>query len=318
MSFKVNTEPDSKDIEVVTKIASEFLHEEISSVRSIGEGSNNKNFLAETSQNKVVVKLSHEQKAHRAFEDYKKEQWCIEKSSALGVSGPSVLAMGEAGNSAYMIESLVPGINGKELMGDKTKIWKRVGEYTKLIHSINVTGFGENLFNDTPGGQGASWQKFLDYNIDSLTSDDKLIGLGVLTLDQSQLVKDIFIGLKEKEFNFGLNHGDIAIWNTLVEPSGNVHLLDWGCAEAHIVPHFDMLHIITGNLESGSPNNDEVRAFLEGYGISETEFETMKPELNQLLLLKSFDKLRWAIDKNPSAIPEFTERAGRFVQINLS
>ncbi|MDP3696443.1 MAG: hypothetical protein Q8R55_00235 [Candidatus Taylorbacteria bacterium] len=74
---------------------------------------------------------------------------------------------------------------------------------------------------------------------------------------------------------------------------------------------------MTGSLESGNPNGAEIEAFLLGYGISQEEFNSMTPELNNLLLLKSFDKLRWAIDKNPPVIPEFTERAKRFVEINL-
>ncbi|MDP3696442.1 MAG: hypothetical protein Q8R55_00230 [Candidatus Taylorbacteria bacterium] len=150
---KISYQPDPKDIEIVSKIASEFLHEKVSSVKSLGEGSNNKNFLLETLNNKVVVKLSHEKKSHRAFQDYGKEKWCIERSSALGIPGPSVLAVGETDNNAYMIETLVFGINGKEVVGDKTKIWQKLGEYTKLIHSTKVTGFGENLFDDTPDGQ---------------------------------------------------------------------------------------------------------------------------------------------------------------------
>jgi aminoglycoside phosphotransferase (APT) family kinase protein len=301
--------PSRKDIAVASDVAAAFLEEPVRSIRPIGQGSNNKNFLVETTAGRVVVKLSHEHKRHRALQDYRTEKWCIEQSSALGVPGPSVLSVGETGGDAYMIETFVEGINGKEITGDRTAIWRKLGEYAKLIHSIKVTGWGEDLFDDTPSGQRASWLKFLGYNIESLADDDRLIGLGVLSREQSRWVRSLFEELRGKVFQFGLNHGDLSIWNTLVEPSGRINLLDWGSAEAHIVPHFDMLHIIGRHLKDGAPAIEDMNAFRQGYGLSEEGHSRLKSELDCLFLLTSFDKLRWAIDRNPSRIGDFAERA---------
>ena len=126
---------------------------------------------------------------------------------------------------------------------------------------------------------------------------------------QSRWIRDLFEELKGKTFHFGLNHGDLSIWNTLVEPSGKISLLDWGSAEAHIVPHFDMLHILGRHLNDRAPAAEEMTAFRQGYGLSDEEHRRLKPELERLFLLASFDKLRWAIDRNPSRIREFTDRA---------
>jgi aminoglycoside phosphotransferase (APT) family kinase protein len=301
--------PSRKDIAVVSDVAAAFLQEPVRSIQPIGQGSNNKNFLVETTAGRVVVKLSHDHRRHRALQDYRKEQWCIEQSSELGVPAPSVLSVGEAGDNAYMIQTFVAGVNGKQIKGDRTAIWHKLGEYAKLIHSIKVTGWGEDFFNDTPDGQGASWLKFLDYNIESLTDDDRLIDLGVINQAQSRRVRALFEELKGKTFQFGLNHGDLSIWNTLVEPSGKINLLDWGSAEAHIVPHFDMLHIISCHMKDGTPAFEEMTAFRRGYGLSLEEHRRLKPELHRLFLLTSFDKLRWALDRNPSRIGEFSERA---------
>jgi hypothetical protein len=207
----------------------------------------------------------------------------------------------ESGDNVYMIETFVEGVNGKEITGDRTAI--------RLAHSIKVIGWGEDLFDETPGGQRAAWQKFLDYNIESLTADDQHIDLGVIDRAQSHWVRGLFEELKGRKFRFGLNHGDLSIWNTLVEPSGKISLLDWGSAEAHIVPHFDMLHVIGRHLNDGSPVIGEIDAFRQGYGLSDQEHEHLKPELDRLLVLPSFDKLRWAIDRRPSRIGELAERA---------
>jgi aminoglycoside phosphotransferase (APT) family kinase protein len=301
--------PTGKDIAVASVVAAAFLQKRVRSIRPIGQGSNNKNFLVEAAGQRVVVKLSDEHRRHRALQDYRKEEWCIEQSSALGVPGPSVLSVGETDGNAFMIETFVEGVNGKGIEGDRTAIWRKLGEYARLTHSIKVTGWGEDLVDNRPGGQRASWLKFLNDNIESLTDDDPLIGLGVLSRERSSLVRRLFQELSDKTFRFGLNHGDLSLWNTLVEPSGKVNLLDWGSAEAHIVPHFDMLYVIRHHLRDGTPTVEEMTAFRQGYGLSDEEHERLKPELDRLFLLLSFDKLRWAIDRNASRLEEYVGRA---------
>jgi aminoglycoside phosphotransferase (APT) family kinase protein len=301
--------PTGKDIAVASEVAAAFLQERVRSIQPIGQGSNNKNFLVEAAGQRVVVKLSDEHRRHRALQDYRKEEWCIEQSSALGVPGPSVLSVGETDGNAFMIETFVEGVNGKGIEGDRTAIWRKLGEYARLTHSIKVTGWGEDLVDNRPGGQRASWLKFLNDNIESLTDDDPLIGLGVLSRERSSLVRRLFEELSDKTFRFGLNHGDLSLWNTLVEPSGKVNLLDWGSAEAHIVPHFDMLYVIRHHLRDGTPTVEEMTAFRQGYGLSDEEHERLKPELDRLFLLLSFDKLRWAIDRNASRLEEYVGRA---------
>ena len=130
-----------------------------------------------------------------------------------------------------------------------------------------------------------------------------------MSRERSSLVRRLFEELSDKTFRFGLNHGDLSLWNTLVEPSGKVNLLDWGSAEAHIVPHFDMLYVIRHHLRDGTPTVEEMTAFRQGYGLSDEEHERLKPELDRLFLLLSFYKLRWAIDWNASRLEEYVGRA---------
>jgi Ser/Thr protein kinase RdoA (MazF antagonist) len=310
-------DPKPNDSAVASDIVAAFLREQVRSVRPIGQGSNNKNFLVETSNGRVVVKLSHEHRRHRALRDYHKEKWCIEQSSALGVPGPSVLSVGEIDGNAFIIETFVEGINGKQVEGDRTAIWRKLGEYAKLTHSIKVTGWGEDFFDARPDGQRASWLKYLTYNIESLTDGDPLIDLGVLSHELLPVARRLLEELRDKTFQFGLNHGDLALWNTLVEPSGKVNLLDWGSAEAHIIPHFDLLYVIRQHLSYGTPTIEEMAAFRQGYGLSDEEHERLKPELDRLFLLIRFDKLRWAIDRHPSRVEEYVGRAQMALRVNL-
>lgn len=307
----------SSDIKIASKIASEFLNSNEISIKSVGEGSNNKNYLAKSKNKEIVIKLSFDHKEYKAFQDYVKEKWCIEKSSEKGVPGPVVLDLGRSQQRAYMIETFVPGVNGKKLK-NKLHVYRELGRYTKLIHSIKVSGFGENLTNPKRGIFTGSWKKYLDYNIKSLTKSDKLIKLKVLTKEQSKEVKKIFENIKKQKYTFGLNHGDISIWNTLVEKSGKVNLLDWGSAEVDIIPHYDFIHVLRCQMEQGKPNKKEFNEFIKGYGMSQKEFEVLKPELIKRMLLTSFDKLRWAIDRNPIKIKEFSKRAKRMLKLNLN
>jgi aminoglycoside phosphotransferase (APT) family kinase protein len=311
-------DPRPNDSAVASDVAAGFLRDRVRSVRLIGQGSNNKNFLVETANARAVVKLSHEHRRHRALQDYRKEEWCIEQSSALGVPGPSVLSIGEADGNAFMIQTFVEGINGKQVEGDRTAIWRKLGEYARLTHSIKVTGWGEDFFDDRPDGQRASWLRYLTYNIESLTDGDPLIGLGVLSRDLLPVTRRLLEELGDKTFQFGLNHGDLALWNTLVEPSGKINLIDWGSAEAHIIPHFDLLYVIRQGLRYGTPTTEEMAAFRQGYGLSDEEYLRLKPELDRLFLLIRFDKLRWAIDRQPSRIEEYVERAKTALRINLA
>ncbi len=301
------------DKNIAAKIASEFLGCAKVQIKFIGKGSNNKNYLARLKEREIVVKLSFTHKEYKALEDYHKEKWCIERASEKGVPGPTVLGLGRSQGRAYMIETFVPGINGVKIK-NKLQIWKQLGKYAKRIHSIEASGFGENLTNSKKKIFKGSWKKYLDYNIKSLTDTDKLITLNVITKDQSKVVKKIFQDIKRQKFIFGLNHGDISASNVLVDTSGTVSLLDWGCAEVHIIPHFDIMGILSCMMEQRKPTDAEFSEFLKGYGMSQKRFASLRHELNRLMLLIAFDKLRWAIDRNPIKIKEFSKKAKRILR----
>ena len=117
----------SIDLKIASKIASKFLDSKNISIKSVGEGSNNRNFLVELKDSRqIVVKLSHAHKEYKAFEDYIKEKWCIEKSSEVGVPGPTVFTLGKFEGRAYMIENFVSGKNGN-LLQNKTHVWHELG-----------------------------------------------------------------------------------------------------------------------------------------------------------------------------------------------
>lgn len=255
----------------------------------------------------VVVRLCDSPQARKQHE---KEAWCIEAARRVGVPGPRVLAVGEAGGASYMVESFVEGAAGDELpAGERLRVWRRLGEYARAIHGIEVEGFGVDLADFTAGDARGGWLRYVDYNVESLDESDELLGLGVMTRGQSARVRAVFEELRGREFRFGLNHADLAPKNTVVGAGDQVTLLDWGSAAADIVPHHELLQLHKLRLTRGEPDDAALGEFLEGYGMARAEYERLLPEVESVLLLRSFDLVRYALARRRDHVPFYAARA---------
>ncbi|KAI7253136.1 hypothetical protein KC345_g11411, partial [Hortaea werneckii] len=265
---------------------------------------------------KVVVRMNDA----GAYAGYVKEKWCIEQAAAFGIPGPEALSVGIVDETAYMIQTFVEGDNGLDSTLPKSDVWRQLGQYAKRIHSIPVKGYGENLADPVQGefhspahqGSDGSWLGYVQHNINSLTEEDRLIELGVLTWMQSQRVREQFKVLKEETFRFGLVHGDLSLKNTIVNQAGQVILIDWGNAEVRTVPHGDMIWVMQCRILDGVPETEEFQAFLDGYGGINAEDHA---EMRVMLLLKAFDNLRWAIDRSPDRIGSYADFAKQVVDL---
>jgi tRNA A-37 threonylcarbamoyl transferase component Bud32 len=283
----------SNNIQLVSRVASNFLNNaEVRVAPILGRGSVNKVFLVEATDTKLAFRMG----ANESLEEYRKEAWCIHQAAERGVPVATVLDMGVVEERGFMIQSYIAGDEGRDSSLPRSHIWRELGKHARLIHSIDVVGFGLKLSDLTEGDSRKSWLEYLNYNIESLNENDELIKLRVVNQSESAAVRRMFEDLRGKTFDFGLNHGDLSLKNVIVDRSGKVHLLDWGSAEASIVPHHDLIQLLKMNMLENDPNDLEIQSFLDGYGISASEYEEMIPTLEILLLLRAFDKLRWAID----------------------
>lgn len=306
----------SNDIQLVSRISSKFLNDRhLRVVPILRRGSVNKVFIVETRNTKLVVRMrDHDE----SLEEYKKEAWCTEKAVLLSVPVAAVLDVGVIERHAYMIQPYIEGDEGRDSLFQRSHIWRQLGKHARLIHSIEVAGFGLKRSDLTQGNSRESWVQYLNYNIESLDENDQLLKLKVLTQPQSGIIRTIFEKLTEQSFDFGLNHGDLSLKNVIVDESGQVTLLDWGSAEASIVPHHDLIQILKMNMIENDPDDGEIQSFLEGYGISQSKFAEMLPTLESLLLLRAFDKLRWAIDWGVEGVESYIIHARRAVEQKLS
>jgi len=303
-----------------SEILSSILNMEVTEIEPIiGKGAVNQVFLVKTKNEPVIVRLNDDRQAYAIFE---KERWCMEQARLLGIPGPDVISIGTYGEVAYMVLTVVEGTHGEDTDFDKRKVWRRLGGYARIFHSIKVQGFGENIVDPKKGifkapkhdNFDGTWRGFIKYNVESLTEDDELRKRNVLTKEQSTTIKERFEGLYEKAFQFGIIHGDLSLKNTIVNDDGIVALLDWGSAHVTIVPHFEIVELIRSQIDQGYPSDLELWEFLEGYGFSKSDYVAIKEEINTLLLLRSIDKLRWALDCSPRDIPSFISHVNKVVE----
>ncbi len=281
-------------VKTVSEIISNIFSERALKISQLtGKGSVNEIFLVETEISKLVVRMNDA----NSLDEYKKEVWSVNRAKEKNIPVAEIVNVGIFGEKAYSIQKFIEGSESRDLSIDKRFIWEKLGEYASRIHTIKVAGFGLKFSDLIEGNAEKSWLKYLDYNIESLNEDDELLKLCVMTKAQSENIRNIFENLRLRKFEFGLNHGDLSLKNTFVDDFGTAHLIDWGSAEASIVPHHDLIELLKMNMLENNPDDVEIRAFLDGYGITSDEYEMMLPDLKGLSLLRAFDKLRWAIDR---------------------
>lgn len=126
------------------QIASDFLLEKVTcSHHIVGKGFVNQVCLVETASHKVIVRMNNPD----TYPTFLKEKWCIERATSAGIPGPETLSVGVNAEHAYMIQTVVEGDNGLDTTVPPSMIWRKLGEYTQLLQSIPVTGFGRDLHN---------------------------------------------------------------------------------------------------------------------------------------------------------------------------
>ncbi len=298
--------------EIVRSITSRYFNKPPERVTQIiGKGSVNSVFVVESRNTKAVIRCRD---SSDSLDEYRKEAWCMEKAAGVGVPVATVLDIGDFADSAYMIQEFLGGKEGRDLPMPATNIWSELGRHARAIHSIPVCGLGLKMADMIEGNSQSSWLRHVDYNIESLNADDELIKLDVITPQQSRITKALFEELRDRQFTFGLNHGDISLKNVIVGSDGVVNLIDWGSAEAAIVPHHDLIQMLKMNMRESDPDEAAVQAFIRGYGIIPSQFDDMLPTLESLLLLRAFDKLRWALDWNVEGLDDFVTHARETVE----
>src|SRR5262249_5038359 len=134
-----------------------------------------------------------------------------------------------------------------------------------------------------------------------------LLALGAIDKRRSNDLRRRFERLVTVPFTMGLCHGDLGLHNLLEDAQGAFSLIDWGCAAAAPVPHYE----INEAIRYGHATDEDLRIFRDAYGLSAQAWSAVERDLPDLLAMREVDTLRWAIDRAPDQIDAQKERLVR-------
>ncbi|MFK7800134.1 MAG: phosphotransferase family protein [Anaerolineae bacterium] len=292
----------AEDLLLAKSIAQQFIGAVDGGPVQIPVGSVNKVFQVEANGKSHIIRLTQDQ--HRLGE-YQKEAWCAQQARAAGVRTPEVTRIGNLKNTAFMIQEFVAGTSGTDGSHDRLAIWQSQGEQLAKIHAVPINGFGLELV-DPAANQFSdkfthSFADHIDYNISTIDANGFLRPLGVVSPAEHAQMLACFHEIRQKKWQLGLCHGDLSLNNVIVTPLCETFIIDWGCARSHVIPYFDFTVI----LKLVQPTQEQFETFLQAYGFTQNEFEQVKIDTAQMLLLSATDTLRWAIGHNVVAIGRY-------------
>jgi aminoglycoside phosphotransferase (APT) family kinase protein len=267
----------------------------------IGEGFCNWVYRVEDRAAAFALKLGKPHRAAFAAAEHRKELWCAAAARAAGVPTPEIFRVGRFEDRPYQIQAFAPG--RRPTADERGRVWEAMGGWARAVHGVSVAGWGNRLAAD--GRFDGDWGAHLAYNTGVLTAADPLIAMGVLDAPTSADLRRRFQRLAETPFAIGLCHGDLAMFNVLVDNAGALSLIDWGCAFAAPVPHYELNEII----RSERATADELQRFVCAYGLSDETFAAVQADLPDLLALREVDTLRWALEHAPTELDQYVRSA---------
>jgi tRNA A-37 threonylcarbamoyl transferase component Bud32 len=255
-------------------------------------------------------------KGLRTYNEFLKEKFCIEQADKAGILTAKVICVDKYNDVSFIVQSYIDGVNGS-LCPDKSElIWTALGKYAKLLHSVDVKGYGFNMKNygvfhnyavdvndyvDVSdyfyNSFNPTLQSHIEYHVNCINQEDEFIKLGIYALENINQIKEAFISLLDMNFELGLIHGDMAAQNIIIN-NDKVYLIDFGGARVGIIP-FDEFIWLNGNTD------EEFKIFREAYGMSNETFARNERQFRILYMLNVFDILRWSIyhgGDNPYAV----------------
>jgi Ser/Thr protein kinase RdoA (MazF antagonist) len=270
----------------------------------IGEGANNWVYRLGEGDAAVVVKLGKPHRLRFAAKEFAKEHWCAAAARRAAAPTPESLAVGEFEGRPYQVQAFSPGRPPRP--EEEGRTWEAMGRWALEFHAAPVTGWGPELVGD--GAFGGDWVAHLAYNIQALAPDDPLLGLGVLDADASADLRRRFERLAAKPFDLGLSHGDLSMHNALVDEGGEpLVLIDWGCAGAFPVPHYELNEIIRAQRADAA----QFDIFRKACGLSDAAFAEVMIDLPDLGALRDIDTLRWGLAHAPDEVGKLIGYAKR-------
>lgn len=239
-------------------------------------------------EGQFVVRISPEAEKINAF---KKELWTSQKVREAGVPSPEVIAVGnDIAAEPYMITRRVTGTEASH-HPRRDRIIHAMGRCAAMINSIQTHGFGTN-FDWTTDVNHDSWQSYLAGEFELEKRLEVFSNNRILPGVEIKRLSEIIQGVQTNGLQPALNHSDLRLKNVIVDESGDIAaIIDWEECLSTIAPQWD-LSIALHDLSI-----DEKRVFVEGYGLSNNQFEELAPLIKTFNILNYSTAIEIAVEK---------------------
>lgn len=233
-------------------------------------------------------------------DDFRKECWAMRRAAKAGVPVADVLAVGEEGGWAWMVQRRVAGEEGTH-HPDRRKALQEMGRLTRLIHGVPTRGFGHAFDPKREIFTGAkSWADHCETELrfeERLTILNRNRMLARSQADRLEGVLGEIAGWDEKPV---LHHGDMRLKNVMIdgEPGKVSAVIDWDLCASSIGPYWDL------SLALHDLSIDAKQAFLDGYGLSEAEIAAMAPALKAFNIINYAPFVAAAADQKDEGLLE--------------
>jgi aminoglycoside phosphotransferase (APT) family kinase protein len=282
-----------------------------------GSGLVNHVYVAGSGADRVVIRFAIDPLRSDEFEV---EEWCQSAARAAGVPVAAPLARGSMDGVPYSMQEFVPGVPGTALF--PADAWERLGRLTAAVSAIQPgedapAGLFSRFGRDLP----SAWRAHVEYNLGALGEHDPLLARGVYRAGETHELAAAIDGLLDLPLTFGLSHGDPAPRNMILPEDGEAVLIDWGGASAGPAPWSDLEMVYRWHLADlpegfdAPVGGDDLAAFAHGCGV---DLAAATPLLEALVLLRSLDLARWALDIRPDLLPHYAEGAALSVRRYLA
>lgn len=247
--------------ETITKIVESAFGSSYSTlVPIVGKGKSNQVFRVEIDSRAFIIRLS---KGGQQLDLYKREKLCAEKAKAAGVKTPAITHIGCVEEWSYSIQEFVAGTLGTEV--NEKEVWFKIGQVAKQIHQIPA---GEIVIN-------------YQHKLHDLFSKNYFLEHNVFTTELQTAIANRLQETVSWEFSPKLCHGNFWPNNVILANDGYLWLIDWGTATGNWAPVADLADVYTWKT-----GKDNIDTFCDGYGLSNTEVQTMMRDIQTLVLLR--------------------------------
>jgi len=200
----------------------------------------------------------------------------------------------------YLVTEALPGITGHALPQQRIKILQQLGEQLRIIHSVQVSGFGTTYSPHDKNFSSPTFEHSLLSKLDALKADSLVlseqpfINSKIIDWLETRLFRLINEAKALKPF---LYHQDLLgnLGNVIVDQNGSVKgVIDWEYAGGGLAFEQDLAsfqYVMNRDGVDQGVAKAHIHAVLDGYGLSHNEYLARAESIETLVLLYSLEAL---------------------------